>query len=271
MAAAAEIDCPNNSVSQLVSTMEQLKVAQQPAESPQLGNEEAEIPDRDSANHSPSDFLSGNLHSDSHSEVDSSTREFEKEEIFKCDLIAPFQSSNDSGKGGSDCANTNGDHHASNRFDVITPPLSPHHPTAALVPLPERLFVYEFEIPQALVGLLIGKYGAFVNQIKVKTGASLLIKDRDRRCKLCAVEGINILKLNILLARRPNYCFSIYIGTKTEIDAALELIRGKFPIKRYPHITMAQINVAPETTAIQPVLPDSIQVNLFLVFQFLEL
>ncbi|XP_046447295.1 A-kinase anchor protein 1, mitochondrial-like isoform X2 [Daphnia pulex] len=216
MAAAAEIDCPNNSVSQLVSTMEQLKVAQQPAESPQLGNEEAEIPDRDSANHSPSDFLSGNLHSDSHSE-----------------------SSNDSGKGGSDCANTNGDHHASNRFDVITPPLSPHHPTAALVPLPERLFVYEFEIPQALVGLLIGKYGAFVNQIKDKTGASLLIKDRDRRCKLCAVEG-----------------------TKTEIDTALELIRGKFPIKRYPHITMAQINVAPETTAIQPVLPDSIQLLL---------
>lgn len=216
MAAAAEIDCPNNSVSELVSTMEQLKVAQQPAESQQPGNEEAEIPDRDSANHSPSDFLSGNLHSDSHSE-----------------------SSNDSGKGGSDCANTNGDHHASSRFDVITPPLSPHHPTAALVPLPERLFVYEFEIPQALVGLLIGKYGAFVNQIKVKTGASLLIKDRDRRFKLCAIEG-----------------------TKTEIDAALELIRVKFPIKRYPHITMAQINVAPETTAIQPVLPDSIQLLL---------
>ena len=190
MAAAAEIDCPNNSVSQLVSTMEQLKVAQQPAESQQPGNEEAEIPDRDSANHSPSDFLSGNLHSDSHSEVVESLR-FKKEEIclLECDVIAIFQSSNDSGKGGSDC-NTNGDHHASSRFDVITPPLSPHHPTAALVSLPERLFVYEFEIPQALVGLLIGKYGAFVNQIKVKTGASLLIKDRDRRFKLCAIEGI---------------------------------------------------------------------------------
>lgn len=67
-AAGAEIDCSVNSVSQLVSTMEQLKVVQQPAKSPLTG-EEAEIPDRDSANHSPSDFLTGNLHSDSHSEV----------------------------------------------------------------------------------------------------------------------------------------------------------------------------------------------------------
>lgn len=69
MAAAAEIDCPSNSVSQLVSTMEQLKVAQQPVQSPLLPGHEVELPDRDSANHSPSDFLSGNLHSDSHSEV----------------------------------------------------------------------------------------------------------------------------------------------------------------------------------------------------------
>ena len=69
MAAAAEIDCQSNPVSQLVSTMEKLKVAQQPTESPQPHIDEVEIPDRDSANHSPSDFLSGNLHSDSHSEV----------------------------------------------------------------------------------------------------------------------------------------------------------------------------------------------------------
>ena len=66
MAAATEIDCSSNSpVSGLVSTMEQLKVAQ-----PQPVNDEViELTDRDSANHSPSDFLSGNLHSDSHSEV----------------------------------------------------------------------------------------------------------------------------------------------------------------------------------------------------------
>lgn len=62
----------------------------------------------------------------------------------------------------------------------------------ALVPLPERLFVYEFEIPDIFVGLLIGKYGAFVNHIRQVTGASLLIKDRNKRCQLCAVEGIII-------------------------------------------------------------------------------
>lgn len=66
--------------------------------------------------------------------------------------------------------------------------MSPHQ-TAALAPLPERLFVYEFEIPQQLCGLLIGKFGAYVNQIKIKTGASLLIKDYNRRSKICAVEG----------------------------------------------------------------------------------
>lgn len=140
---------------------------------------------------------------------------------------------------------------------MITPPLSPHHPTATLIHLPERLFVYEFEIPQALVGLLIGKFGAFVNEIKAKTGASLLIKDRDRRFKLCAIEGKLVHLLLIFMI------FSLYsknLGTKIEIDNALVLIRVKFPSKRYPNITMAQINVAPEIAAIQPVLPDSIQV-----------
>lgn len=44
-----------------------------------------------------------------------------------------------------------------------------------------------------LCGLLIGKYGAFVNQIKSKTGASLLIKDHNKRFKLCAIEGDFVL------------------------------------------------------------------------------
>ena len=56
-----------------------------------------------------------------------------------------------------------------------------------------------------------------------------------------------------------------FLGTKSEIDAALVLIRAKFPLKRHPQVTLAQINVAPETTAIQPVLPDSIQVRVFFI------
>lgn len=53
--------------------------------------------------------------------------------------------------------------------------------------------------------------------------------------------------------------FLFNTGTKSEIDAALVLLREKFPPKRYPMVTLAQINVAPEP-ALQQVLPDSIQV-----------
>lgn len=211
--------------SDLVVPMHQLAI------SGQLNEQEPDVSDRDSANHSPSDFLSGNNHSDAQSE-----------------------SSNDSGKGGSDCPNGTGiDAAAARCFDVMTPPLSPAHELSTMIPqasaaggdalipapLPERLFVYEFEMPQTLCGLLIGRYGAYVNHIKVKTNASLLIRKHpsNRRYKLCAVEG-----------------------TKSEIDAALVLIRAKFPLKRYSSLTLAQINVA--VPAAIPVLPDSVQLHL---------
>ena len=64
MAAANEVNQPSP-VSDVVNSMEQLSVGKPSASAP----EEVEIPDRDSANHSPSDFLSGNLNSDTHSEV----------------------------------------------------------------------------------------------------------------------------------------------------------------------------------------------------------
>lgn len=67
MAATSEIEATPNPVAQIITTMEQLNVSQQASESPQPPEEE--LLDRDSANQSPSDFLSGNLHSDSHSEV----------------------------------------------------------------------------------------------------------------------------------------------------------------------------------------------------------
>lgn len=67
MAATSEVEVASHPVARLITSMEQLDVSQQPSESPQPPEEE--IIDRDSANQSPSDFLSGNLHSDSHSEV----------------------------------------------------------------------------------------------------------------------------------------------------------------------------------------------------------
>ncbi len=77
MAATIENECPSEPISQLASTMKQLKVSAvdaSPIHCSQTGREDSSdsfIPDRDSANHSP-DFLSGNLHSDSHSEVTTS-------------------------------------------------------------------------------------------------------------------------------------------------------------------------------------------------------
>jgi len=55
---------------------------------------------------------------------------------------------------------------------------------------PEQAMIYEFEIPQTVVGRLIGKFGTYVNRIKMVTGASIIVK-RHISCpslKICAVE-----------------------------------------------------------------------------------
>lgn len=51
--------------------------------------------------------------------------------------------------------------------------------------------IHQFLIPQTLVGLLIGKHGSFVNQIKAKTGASVYVRRHPDsvKQKICAVEG----------------------------------------------------------------------------------
>lgn len=87
-----------------------------------------------------------------------------------------FQGSSDSGKGCS---------------DVATPPSRTPVGGGSVsgdVPGPS---VYEFVLPQALVGKLIGRHGAFVQQIKSKTNASVLIKRHPDtgKLKICAVEG----------------------------------------------------------------------------------
>lgn len=51
----------------IVASMEQMKLVEHQPDA--AAPEEVELPDRDSANHSPSDFLSNNLASDTHSEV----------------------------------------------------------------------------------------------------------------------------------------------------------------------------------------------------------
>ena len=56
---------------------------------------------------------------------------------------------------------------------------------------PTDAMIYEFEMPQAIVGRLIGRFGNFVNKIKATTGANIIVKmhPTSSNMKICAVEG----------------------------------------------------------------------------------
>jgi len=140
---------------------------------------------------------------------------------------AESESDSHSGQGSSENA-TSGD-------SVTEIPLGLHHPwnlcpiynvftaysqSMASV-MPGHAMIYEFEIPQAIVGRLIGRYGTFVNKIKLHTGANIIVKRHyaSISMKRCAVEGL---------------C--------SEIEDAIRMIRDRFPIKRFPYLTLDQVN-----------------------------
>lgn len=92
-------------------------------------------------------------------------------------MLLLLQGSNDSGKGGS---------------DVATPPSSRTPAGDGIVTDDVAVpIVYEFVIPQQLVGRLIGRFGCFVTEIKEKTHAHILIKKHptNNKLKVCAIEG----------------------------------------------------------------------------------
>ncbi|XP_018330991.1 A-kinase anchor protein 1, mitochondrial isoform X2 [Agrilus planipennis] len=134
--------------------------------------------------------------------------------------------SSDSGKGGS---------------DVVTPPPSRtpacDGSVSGDVPLHS---IYEFLIPQNLVGRLIGRQGTFVTQIKEKTRAHIVIKKHpdNPKLKVCQIEG-----------------------TQLEIDTALEMIRDKFPEKRYPELTLEQVSFLPPVSTV-PLIPEHLCLKL---------
>lgn len=87
--------------------------------------------------------------------------------------------------------------------------------------------IYEFSIPQSLVGRLIGRHGSFLQNIRHKAEVNIVLKRHpiSRDQKLCAIEG------------------------STEgINVALEMIRQKFPEKKFPQLTLHQISplIVPE-------------------------
>ncbi|XP_045785728.1 A-kinase anchor protein 1, mitochondrial isoform X1 [Maniola jurtina] len=100
--------------------------------------------------------------------------------------------------------------------------------------------IHQFVIPQALVGLLIGKYGSFVTKIKAQTGATVYVRRHPdlAKQKICAVEG-----------------------TQGEIEAALEMINEKFPEKRFPNFSTQEIS-AELYQRLTPLVPEFLQLQL---------
>ncbi|XP_068629716.1 A-kinase anchor protein 1, mitochondrial-like isoform X2 [Battus philenor] len=157
------------------------------------------ISERDSANHSPIDPL---LASPSMCHFSDNHSE----------------GSSDSGKGCSEAA-------------------SPPPVNLNIVPSDTGLRIHQFVIPQTLVGLLIGKHGSFVNQIKAKTGASVYVRRHPDsvKQKICAIEG-----------------------TQNEIEAAIDMIKDKFPEKRFPNFSIQEIS-AELYQRLAPLVPEFIQ------------
>lgn len=89
---------------------------------------------------------------------------------------------------------------------------------------------YKFAIPQSLVGRLIGRHGNFLHSIRTKTEVLIYVSNDPIRSnqKVCCIEG-----------------------SVEGINVALDMIRKKFPEKRYPQVTLAEIS----TPEIMPVVP----------------
>ncbi|XP_042887050.1 KH domain-containing protein akap-1-like isoform X2 [Penaeus japonicus] len=119
----------------------------------------------------------------------------------------------------------------SGQGSIEVEPETVFNPSACPVFSQEQFLFYEFEIPQTLVGRLIGRKGAFVNKIKATTDATLIVyPHKNRRLKLCSVEG-----------------------TRQQVDAAIRMIRDHFPLDRYPDVTLEQVSgKAPAQPAVQP-------------------
>ncbi|KAI8120373.1 mitochondrial, A-kinase anchor protein 1 [Lucilia cuprina] len=82
---------------------------------------------------------------------------------------------------------------------------------------------YEFFLPNSLVGQLYGRKRSYINFIKTKTNATVVLRQKvyTGKLRVCAIEG-----------------------TESEIQAALAMIRQRLPAKRYPNLTMQRIHFA---------------------------
>ncbi|KAL0117309.1 hypothetical protein PUN28_010276 [Cardiocondyla obscurior] len=84
---------------------------------------------------------------------------------------------------------------------------------------------YDFAIPQHLVGRLIGRHGSFLHSIRTKANVGIFVNDHpcDGDHKICSIRG-----------------------SVEGINVALKMVRQKFPEKRFPHVTLAEISTGSE-------------------------
>ena len=99
---------------------------------------------------------------------------------------------------------------------MLTPSRTPASGNSVSGDLPVTS-IYEFVIPQHLVGRLIGRYGSYVNEIKETTHASIYIKRHPdtSKLKICAVEGTDerdpgLIKSHDALPPFPFWFFLIF-------------------------------------------------------------
>ncbi|XP_073983714.1 A-kinase anchor protein spoonbill [Rhodnius prolixus] len=151
-----------------------------------VDSEQKVCAERDSANHSPSEVMlaspSISNFSDAHSE-----------------------GSSDSGKGHSDVA--------------TSPSRTPAGGSSLAGDLAPS--IYEFVLPQIIVGRLIGRRGTFLHEIRTSTQTNIYIKRHPdtNKLKICAIEG-----------------------SQQDIEKALAKIRQKFPLRRFPQLTLEKVS-----------------------------
>lgn len=89
---------------------------------------------------------------------------------------------------------------------------------------------FTFEIPQELCGLLIGTKKSFINNLMRKTNTQIFLKQHP-----------TVLNLNLCSIK----------GHYNGINEALAIIRNRFPLKRFPELTLVQ--TPNNLTAVEPI------------------
>lgn len=89
---------------------------------------------------------------------------------------------------------------------------------------------YWFEIPQPLCGLLIGTKGSFINNAMRQSNTLIALKNHP-----------TILNMNLCMIK----------GRANEIQEALSIIRQRFPLKKFPQLTLNPTN--PDLATVEPI------------------